>query len=195
MLAPGDPGRALRLAQALTGKPVMLNHARGLWGYSGVAADGAALTVQSTGLGGPSAAAIVSDLAVLGARRLVRVGTCTAIDGELELGAVVSAGRVLAADGTSRALGAAAELRPALGGDLAAVTLASTDLDHARAPAGAQARDLTTAAVLAAAAAHGIAAGVVLVVAADAGGRRLADDALHAAELEAGRAALGLLGR
>ena len=195
MLAPGDPGRALRLAQALTVKPAMLNHARGLWGYSGVAADGHALTVQSTGLGGPSAAAVVADLAVLGARRLVRVGTCTAIDPELALGAIVRADRVLAADGASRALGAGEQLRPELDGDLAAITLASTDLDGAHTPAGAHARDLTTAAVLAAAAAHGIAAGVVLVVVADAAGRRLGDDALHAAELEAGSAALGLLGR
>ena len=36
----------------------MLNHNRGLWGYSGTAADGAPLTIQSTGMGGPSAAIV-----------------------------------------------------------------------------------------------------------------------------------------
>ena len=72
VLLPGDPGRALRLAQQLIDGPRMLNHHRGLWGYSGPAADGAPLTIQSTGLGGPSAAAVVAELIALGARRLVR---------------------------------------------------------------------------------------------------------------------------
>src|SRR5215218_10277275 len=75
VLLPGDPGRALRLATQLIDGPRMLNHHRGLWGYSGSAADGAPLTIQSTGLGGPSAAAVVAELLELGARRLIRVGT------------------------------------------------------------------------------------------------------------------------
>jgi len=78
VLLPGDPGRALRLAQQLIDKPRMLNHHRGLWGYSGPGPDGALLTIQSTGLGGPSAAAVVAELVALGARRLVRVGTAQA---------------------------------------------------------------------------------------------------------------------
>ena len=83
----------------------MLNHHRGLWGYSGEAADGAPLTIQSTGLGGPSAAAVVAELVALGARRLVRIGTAAGL-GATPLGALVSADAALAADGTSRALGA-----------------------------------------------------------------------------------------
>ena len=38
VLLPGDPGRALRLAQQLIDGPRMLNHHRGLWGYSGLRA-------------------------------------------------------------------------------------------------------------------------------------------------------------
>src|SRR5918997_4695549 len=105
VLLPGDPGRALRLAQKLIDGPRMLNHHRGLWGYSGPAADGAALTVQSTGLGGPSAAAVVAELVALGARRLIRVGTAAAL-GATPLGALVVAEEAIAADGASRALGA-----------------------------------------------------------------------------------------
>jgi uridine phosphorylase len=59
VLLPGDPGRALRLAQALLDSPRMLNHNRGLWGYSGTAADGLELSIQSTGMGGPSTAIVV----------------------------------------------------------------------------------------------------------------------------------------
>ena len=191
MLAPGDPGRALRLAQALTDKPLMVNHARGLWGYTGTAADGAPLTIQSTGLGGASTAAVVRDLAVLGARRIVRVGTCAAVAPELELGSLLSAHTVLAADGTSRALGASERLQPTLAmAGLPGILLASLDLDDAPAPPGAQARDLTSAALLAAAASFGLAAGVAVLVALDTTGNRLDDEALHTAEITLGRAAL-----
>jgi purine-nucleoside phosphorylase len=188
VLVPGDPGRALRLAQALTAEPKMLNHNRGLWGYTGTARDGIPLTIQSTGLGGASAAAVVADLALLGARRLVRVGTCVAC-GELPLGTLVSADAVHALDGASRALGAPGKPQPVAG--LEAVVVASTDLAGERVPADARVRDLTTGAVVTAAATYGLTVAVVLVVAEDATGARLDEDALHAAELELGRLALG----
>jgi uridine phosphorylase len=84
----------------------MFNHNRGLWGYSGPAADGALLTIQSTGMGGPSAAIVISELVTLGAGTLIRVGTCGALMTELALGELLVAEAALAADGTSRALGA-----------------------------------------------------------------------------------------
>ena len=105
VLLPGDPGRALLLAQALLEQPKMFNHNRGLWGYTGVAADGLPLTIQSTGMGGPSAAIVVEELVQLGARRLVRVGTCGALVGGFALGDVIVAREAVCADGASRALG------------------------------------------------------------------------------------------
>ena len=60
VLLPGDPGRALRLAEGLLETPKMFNHNRGLWGYTGTAADGEPLTIQSTGMGGPSAAIVIA---------------------------------------------------------------------------------------------------------------------------------------
>ena len=39
VLLPGDPGRALLLAQILLESPLMFNHHRGLWGYTGKAAE------------------------------------------------------------------------------------------------------------------------------------------------------------
>ena len=69
VLLPGDPGRALALAQALLSEPRMFNHNRGLWGYTGAAPDGEPLTIQATGMGGPSAAIVLSELIALGARR------------------------------------------------------------------------------------------------------------------------------
>jgi DeoD family purine-nucleoside phosphorylase len=106
VLLPGDPGRALLLAQALLEQPKMFNHNRGLWGYTGAAADGEPLTIQSTGMGGPSAAIVIEELVQLGARRFVRVGTCGALVGGFTLGDAIVAREALCADGTSRALGA-----------------------------------------------------------------------------------------
>ncbi|WP_041731949.1 phosphorylase family protein [Conexibacter woesei] len=106
VLLPGDPGRALLLAQSLLERPKMFNHHRGLWGYTGAAADGEPLTIQSTGMGGPSAAIVIEELARLGARRLVRVGSCGALLGGFALGDAIVAEEAIASDGTSRALGA-----------------------------------------------------------------------------------------
>src|SRR5437588_9922100 len=78
VLLPGDPGRALMLAQSLLAEPRMFNHNRGLWGYTGAAGDGEPLTIQATGMGGPSAAIVLSELISLGVRREIRVGTCGA---------------------------------------------------------------------------------------------------------------------
>jgi uridine phosphorylase len=106
VLLPGDPGRALALAQTLIAEPRMFNHHRGLWGYTGPArADGEPLTIQSTGIGGPSAAIVLTELIALGARRAIRVGTCGALDPALELGELVIARESIGRDGTSRALG------------------------------------------------------------------------------------------
>jgi DeoD family purine-nucleoside phosphorylase len=138
VLLPGDPGRALLLAQALLEAPKMFNHNRGLWGYTGTAADGAPLTVQSTGMGGPSAAIVIAELAELGARRLLRVGTCGALADSLELGDLLIAEQAIADDGTSRALGACGRVAgsPELLGELVAAgagaarvgVIVSTDL-------------------------------------------------------------------
>jgi DeoD family purine-nucleoside phosphorylase len=106
VLLPGDPGRALALAQALLEQPLMFNHNRGLWGYTGTAGDGKPLTIQATGMGGPSAAIVLSELIALGARRAIRVGTCGALAAGLELGELVIARESICADGTSRAIGA-----------------------------------------------------------------------------------------
>ncbi|HTE58887.1 MAG TPA: hypothetical protein VK631_00960 [Solirubrobacteraceae bacterium] len=199
VLLPGDPGRALRLAQELIVGPRMLNHHRGLWGYSGPAADGAPLTIQSTGLGGPSAAAVVGELVELGARRLVRVGTAAGL-GSTRLGTLVVADAAIAADGASRALGAGerVDADPRLTAALAAPEaarglVASADIHDpvlaARwTEAGALACDLATAAVLAAAARRGAAAAAVLAI------TRVRDERVDEDALASLESALGAIG-
>ena len=209
-LLPGDPGRALRLAQHLLAAPMqVLNTNRGLWGYTGTAADGAPLTIQSTGMGGPSTAIVAEELIGLGARRLVRVGTCGGLDGKRALGQLLVAGAALCADGASRALGAGerAEADPELTAALervagAAVLVASGDLfydpDPERAPrwaaAGAVAVEMEAATLFTVARLRGVAAGCILTVSDLVAERtRIADDELHAAELRLGEAAVAAL--
>jgi len=169
-LLPDDPGQALALTRVLfDDTPRMFNHHRGLWGYTGIACDGAALTVQSTGIGGPSAAIVVAELHALGLRRAVRIGRAWALDGTLHAGQLVVATAVLAADGASRALGAGARAEPdaaltaALRGDRAGL-IASADLDRPDADWEAVAFDLESAAVLAAAARAGIPAACLVAI-------------------------------
>jgi uridine phosphorylase len=208
VLLPGDPGRALALAQVVLGDDrKMFNHHRGLWGYTGTASDGAPLTIQSTGMGGPSAAIVLEELAALGVTRAVRVGTAVALDGGPALGDLVAVTDVVGADGTSRALGAPerqpldAELATALAAAGArGGVVVSHDVfygPHAAAPEGALARDLETAALAAVAARRGLRFGSVLAIVADARGARLDDEAVgHAGEAvgRAGAAALVVCG-
>ena len=209
-LLPGDPGRALLLAQHLTDAPRMFNHNRGLWGYTGEAGDGELLTIMSHGMGGPSAAIVVEELCMLGLERLVRVGTCGALDPALELGALVAATAVICADGTSGALGAGSTVEPdgALARELAtradhAGIVVSTDLfydpDPARAESwraqGAVAVEMEAAAVLTVAGRHGARAACLLAVSDGraGGGARLDAEGLEDASLRLGRCALQAL--
>src|SRR3954454_14648950 len=95
----GDPGRALLLAQELLEQPKMSNHARGLWGYWGRTPGGVELTIQATGMGGPSAVLVLEDLAELGVRLAVRVGTCVAGDEGMRLGEPLVVGAGIAGGG------------------------------------------------------------------------------------------------
>ena len=111
-LLPGDPGRALALAQQLLTEPLMSNHARGLWGYTGETRARRPLSIQSTGIGGPSAAIVLRELYELGVRRAIRVGTCGALAPEIEHGDLIVVSGALVEDGTSRRLGAGALAEP-----------------------------------------------------------------------------------
>ncbi|MEZ5156567.1 MAG: hypothetical protein R2718_10710 [Solirubrobacterales bacterium] len=200
----GDPARALTIAQHVMVQPRMSNHNRGLWGYYGEAPSGRPLTVQATGIGAPSAVAVLAESADLGVTRVVRVGTCAAVGRRLwKLGAGVVVSAAETADGASRALGADGEARAdpgltaALGsGGLPAATVSSSDLLPGEGAAAAGAapglHDLQTAAVLTLARRLGLTAAAALVVR-SLDGRRLEDEPLDAALLRLADAAVTAL--
>lgn len=202
----GDPSRALAIAQAVLPAPRMSNHHRGLWGYygetgAGGGCGGGELTIQSTGIGGPSAVTVLSELADLGVRRVIRVGTCGAAVSGPALGTRLIVAGAVSRDGASVALGAdpgetlapdaalTAALADATGAP--AADLVSRDLQPAAwfegagadAPSDQRPSDLQTAATFAFASSRGLAAAAVVVVT-SAGGRRLEDEPAEAALLD-----------
>jgi uridine phosphorylase len=205
----GDPGRALLLAQELLEEPKMSNHARGLWGYSGLTPAGEELTIQSTGTGGPSAAMVLADLAELGVRRAVRVGSCLATGaGRVGVGDTVLVEEALASGGSAPAFGVAVgdsvspdgalteSLRETLGDLGRPATVASVDGAPAACapfPAGVGAADMQTVAILARARALGVAAAAVLIAADSLDGPALAEELREDSEKRAGRVVAAVL--
>lgn len=201
----GDPGRALMLAQELLEAPKMSNHARGLWGYTG-AARGHELTIQSTGMGGPSAAIVLDDLVELGVCRAVRVGTCVAIAPEPGPGDLLTVTEAHAWGGSGVGApslpdqGLTARLREELEEATRPASIASLDVLHQSGMAESagydervDAADMQTATLLARAGAQGVAIGAVLVVAEDAEGRQADDERLERGAKRAGAAAQAIL--
>jgi len=207
-ILPGDPGRALALAQEFLEAPKMANHHRGLWGYSGETKDGGRpLTIQSTGIGGPSAAVVLSELAELGVRRAVRVGTGVAASEEVGLGSLVIPAQAVAGDGTSRELGAlddfaqaaeglnaalAAQLPRARVGVVATVDVYYPTDSTARISFGVDAYEMATAPLYVMGPRIGVEVACVLAIV-EADGERLGEERLLEAELEMGRAAAAAL--
>ena len=98
-LLPGDPGRVPLIAERL-GRAVQLSSNREYTAYSGYAGKEKVL-VMSTGIGGPSTAIAVEELARIGVKTMIRVGTCGAITPKLKVGSVVVADAAVRMEGTS----------------------------------------------------------------------------------------------
>lgn len=99
-ILPGDPGRCEKIA-AFFDEPyhVSTNREYNIW--NGKIA-GETVTVCSTGIGGPSTAIAVEELAACGVHTFIRVGTCGGISLEVRSGDVVIASGAVRQDGTSR---------------------------------------------------------------------------------------------
>ncbi|MDA4124171.1 MAG: nucleoside phosphorylase [Thaumarchaeota archaeon] len=96
---PGDPARVARIAQRLT-RPEQLSSNREFTAYGGYVGK-ERIVVISTGIGGPATAIVVEELARLGVRTMIRVGTCGAITSRAKVGSVIIADAAVRMDGTS----------------------------------------------------------------------------------------------
>jgi len=203
----GDPGRALLLAQELLEEPKMSNHARGLWAYFGTTPAGGELTIQATGMGGPSAVLVLGDLVELGVKRAVRVGTCVGIEAKSGLGDLLVVEEAIARGGSAASLGVepgtavapdpvlTGKLQSELGREGSLVSVASVDHPAGDAAGlGVAAVDMQTAPLLALAAGLGIELGAVLIVSEEErSSTSLEKEVLEELERRAGRAASAAL--
>ena len=90
VLCPGDPRRAEYVARTFFDDARQVNDERGMLGFTGTF-EGAPISVQSTGMGCPSAAIVYEELIQLGAERLIRIGTCGALQPRMHMADTVVA--------------------------------------------------------------------------------------------------------
>jgi purine-nucleoside phosphorylase len=90
VLLPGDPLRGQGIAESLLENVNQYSRVRGMLGFTGEF-NGQKVSVQGTGMGMPSTAIYVNELIDLGAKRLIRVGTCGSFQPDINIGDVVIA--------------------------------------------------------------------------------------------------------
>ena len=100
VILPGDPKRCAKIA-AHFDNPVLVADNREYVTYTGTL-DGVKVSVTSTGIGGPSAAIAIDELAKCGAHTFIRVGTCGGMQEEVMGGDIVIATGAVRMEGTSR---------------------------------------------------------------------------------------------
>lgn len=100
VILPGDPKRCAKIA-AHFDNPVLVADSREYVTYTGTL-DGVKVSVTSTGIGGPSAAIAIDELAKCGAHTFIRVGTCGGMQEDVMGGDIVIATGAVRMEGTSR---------------------------------------------------------------------------------------------
>ena len=117
VLLPGDPLRAKYIAENFFDDARQVTGERGMLGFTG-SYKGQPVSVQSTGMGCPSASIVTEELIQLGAKNLLRVGTCGGYDPELRLGDLIVATSATAQDGTVSSITQGVPYAPAAHFDL-----------------------------------------------------------------------------
>ncbi len=99
VLLPGDPGRVETVVDVWDDHDVVADHRE--YRTATGAYDGTPVSVTSTGIGSPSAAIAVEELARVGADTFLRVGSCGAIQPETDVGDLVITSGGVRQEGTS----------------------------------------------------------------------------------------------
>jgi len=100
VLLSGDPKRVEKIASYFDEARKVAEY-RGYVTYSGKV-DGIGISTSSTGIGCPSAAIVVEELAKIGAETFIRVGTTGALQPDIEMGDIIIATAAVRADGTTK---------------------------------------------------------------------------------------------
>lgn len=100
VILPGDPKRCAKIAEHFD-NPVLVGDNREYVTYTGTL-DGVRVSVTSTGIGGPSASIAMEELANIGAKYFIRVGTCGGMQTDICGGDIVIATAAVRMEGTSK---------------------------------------------------------------------------------------------
>ena len=100
VIMPGDPKRCEKIAAHFENARLVAD-VREYVTYTGTL-DGVPVSVTSTGIGGPSAAIAIDELAKCGAHTFLRVGTCGGMQEDVMGGDIVIATGAVRMEGTSR---------------------------------------------------------------------------------------------
>ncbi|ADV67422.1 purine-nucleoside phosphorylase [Deinococcus maricopensis] len=198
VLLPGDPNRARWIAETYLQDPVLYTDHRGLLGFTGTY-QGVRVSVQTTGMGCPSAAIVAEEIIRLGATHLIRVGTIGGATPRLKPADLVIAQAAVPNDGTTRQLLGGAPYAPCASYAIVeAAVSAARDADvphhvglvmtedafyastpeHARswAARGVLGFEMEASAIFLVAALHGVHAGCLTAVSNDIGDPQLVPD-------------------
>ena len=97
VILPGDPGRCEMVAKFMD-EAELKAVSRGNPTYTGTY-DGASVSVMSTGMGGMAVAVCVEELKQIGAKNLIRMGTCGSLQPDIPQGTIVIATGAVRGDG------------------------------------------------------------------------------------------------
>ena len=106
VLLSGDPNRSAHIAHDRLTNAVVLSENRGLNTYMATLPNGKPVICATSGMGGPSASIVLNELAQLGMRTIIRVGTTGSIQPH------VLAGSVIVTSGALRRQGSALDIAP-----------------------------------------------------------------------------------
>ncbi len=99
-ILPGDPGRVDKIAEYIE-EPRFIAQNREFRSFSGKI-EGETVIITSTGIGGPSAAIALEELALIGVKTAVRIGTCGGISEDVSCGDIVIPTAAIRMEGTSK---------------------------------------------------------------------------------------------
>ena len=106
VLLSGDPNRSRHIAHERLTNAITLSENRGLHAYLAMLPNGKPVICATSGMGGPSASIVLNELAQIGMRTIIRVGTTGSIQAHVPVGSVVIS------SGALRRQGAALDIAP-----------------------------------------------------------------------------------
>lgn len=100
-LLSGEPERTGTIANTYLQNVRLLSKYRGLHSYLGILAPNQTILVATSGMGAPSTSIVVNELIQIGIKKIIRIGTCGAIQSHIKVGDIVISQAALCRQGAA----------------------------------------------------------------------------------------------